>query len=47
MNAELKSKWVAALRSGDYAQTQGVLINRYENSFWILSKKISLLTPPK
>lgn len=25
MNAELKAKWVAALRSGDYKQTTGVL----------------------
>jgi hypothetical protein len=25
MNAELKAKWVAALRSGDYKQTRGTL----------------------
>lgn len=25
MNAGIKAKWIAALRSGDYAQTRGVL----------------------
>lgn len=25
MNADLKAKWVAALRSGDYKQTEGLL----------------------
>jgi hypothetical protein len=27
MNAEIKAKWVAALRSGKYAQTRGALCN--------------------
>jgi hypothetical protein len=28
MKAEIKEKWVAALRSGDYRQTQGALARR-------------------
>lgn len=27
MNADVKKKWVAALRSGDYTQTKGVLLD--------------------
>ena len=28
MNPEIKAKWIAALRSGEYKQTQGVLRDR-------------------
>lgn len=36
MKAEVKEKWVAALRSGEYQQAHGMLRNVDENSFCCL-----------
>ena len=36
MDAELKSKWVAALRSGDFKQGEGMLHNPKEDSYCCL-----------
>lgn len=36
MDIELKTKWVAALRSGNYKQGKGVLYSKYQNTFCCL-----------
>lgn len=36
MNPEVKKKWVNALRSGKYKQTNGMLHNSYDNSYCCL-----------
>jgi hypothetical protein len=36
MNPEIKTRWVAALRSGDYAQGSGVLYNPDQNQYCCL-----------
>jgi len=36
MNAELKAKWLTALRSGEYLQGEGRLFNSQDNSYCCL-----------
>lgn len=45
MNAELKSKWIAALRSGDYVQGRTSL--RKDGKFCCLGVACDLLDPTK
>lgn len=44
MNADLKAKWIAALRSGDYRQVQGYLHN--EGGFCCLGVLCDLAAVP-
>lgn len=45
MDTEIKAKWVAALRSGDYKQGGGSLYNTKENTFCCLGVLLDVVDP--
>lgn len=47
MNKELKQKWLAALRSGEYKQGEGKLYNPLDNSYCCLGVLCDLVRDPK